>query len=251
MRCEPDFVATCDAVLNHSSSASMPAWLHVHRNTVWRGWIETLSNQFSTVVRLVGESAFEVLARAYLEAHKPRSPVLHDFGATLPAFLRGFEPAAQWPWLADVALIDWWWSRAHVAADAQPLSEESFAQVWAQPEGPVTLHPSAHWGWFESGPMFALWLANRWPENQDLAWSNDMPWVAQGGLICRPHHAVMCQPLARGGVVFLDQCQQKASVAQALEAALEAEPDLPLLALSHSLLTLGVFITPPPAGETQ
>jgi hypothetical protein len=97
----------------------------IHRNTVMKGWIDALRANYPTIVQLVGDEWFNACAFEYAHRHPARSPVLALYGEQFPAFLDTFEPAAELPYLPDVARIDRLWVEAHTAAD--PV--ERFARV--------------------------------------------------------------------------------------------------------------------------
>ncbi len=86
---------------------------------------------FPAVERIVGEEFFQAMARAYVLAEPPRSPVLMDYGTTFADFIAGFAPAASLPYLPDVARIERAWREAYHAEDAEPLGPEAFAGIGA------------------------------------------------------------------------------------------------------------------------
>jgi hypothetical protein len=86
--------------------AAHPA-LEVHRGTVLSGLHNALALSFPTVRKLTGAAYFEKLVREFARQHPPRSAVLHDYGAELPAFLETFSGAEGYPYFRDVARFDW------------------------------------------------------------------------------------------------------------------------------------------------
>jgi len=89
----------------------------IHRNTVMKGWLDALRANYPTIAQLVGDEWFDACALEYARAHPARSPVLALYGEEFPAFLATFAPAAELPYLPDVARIDRLWVEAHTAAD--------------------------------------------------------------------------------------------------------------------------------------
>ena len=87
-----------------------PKRFAVYRNNVVVGLTETLKDAFPAVHRIVGADFFRAMARAYVMVEPPRSPILLDYGAGFPDFIRQFEPAAVLPYLADVARIERAWT---------------------------------------------------------------------------------------------------------------------------------------------
>lgn len=62
----------------------------IYRSQFWLRHHEALAEDYPGLIKLIGADTFEALARAYLEAHPPRTPSLRDLAADLQAF------AARW-----------------------------------------------------------------------------------------------------------------------------------------------------------
>ncbi|HEV3105433.1 MAG TPA: DNA-binding domain-containing protein [Trinickia sp.] len=120
-------------------TAQTRARIGVYRNNVRLNRIAALTDAFANVVMLVGVEYFHALARAYVIATPATSTNLHDDGAALPAFIRGFAPAAELPYLADVAQVDWLMRRAYYADDAAELDRSVLAALGAGRFGAASL----------------------------------------------------------------------------------------------------------------
>ena len=103
--------------------------LSVYRNNARLNRMAALTEAFANVVQLVGEEYFRSLARAFMERTPARSANLHDDGADFPAFIRGFSPAADLPYLADVANVDWLLHRAYFAADSAAADRATLIEL--------------------------------------------------------------------------------------------------------------------------
>ena len=57
----------------------------IHRNNVMSSLVRALEDGFPVTRLLVGEEFFRAMARDYVRAQPPRSPVLLEYGAGLPA----------------------------------------------------------------------------------------------------------------------------------------------------------------------
>jgi hypothetical protein len=113
----------------------------VYRNNVAVSLAEALAARFPVIRRLVGDDFFRAMAGVYAVADRPASPVLAEWGAGFPAFLAGFPPLADYPFMADVARIELARGAAFHAADAGPVDPSVFAG--ADPARLVLrLHPS-------------------------------------------------------------------------------------------------------------
>lgn len=223
---------------------SQPAFA-VYRNTVMKGCIDALQANFPAAARLVGEEWFRAAAAVYVAGELPTEPSLLAYGASLPAFLSGFAPAADLPYLADVARLDRLWTQAHIAADAPTLDRTSLAGI--DPDalaGTVLhLHPAARWAWFPDAPIYTIWRCNR-EESGD---ASEIAWQGEGALLTRPEGAVRWTAIEAPACRFLDACAQGLPVAGALEAALEADDAADLVRLLFALVDAGAFarLSPP------
>lgn len=128
--------------------------LNVYRNNVRLNRISALTDAFGNVVKLVGPAYFAALARAYVDCTPALSANLHEDGAQLPAFISGFEPAAEFPYLADVAEVDWRLHRAYFAADGDAIASTTLAQL-----GPERFAAAS----IRFLPSVAIARSTRWP----------------------------------------------------------------------------------------
>ena len=212
----------------------------VYRNTVHKACIDALQANFSAIVRLVGEDWFRGAASVYHRAEPPKDARLLLYGATFPAFLAQFPPAAELPYLCGVALLDRFWIEAHTAADARVLDAQVITHL--QPEQlrqtVVRLHPAARWSWFSGQPIRSLWESNR-GHDAISGGERKMLWESEGILISRPFAEVIWTDLEPGGVAFLDSCAAGRTIEDAVSSAVETQPALDLAKLIAKLLDAG------------
>src|SRR5208337_3712052 len=78
----------------------------VYRNNVAVGLIGAIEARYPVTRRILGEQAFRGLARAYVQAEKPGSPVLSAYGGSFPEFIAGSCEKLGPPYLADVARLE-------------------------------------------------------------------------------------------------------------------------------------------------
>lgn len=115
----------------------------VYRNNVTHSLTRALARRYPVVERLVGPEFFAAMARLFLRDHPPRDPRLFLWGETFPAFLQGFRPLRDLPYLPDVARLEWMRGLAYHAADAPPLQAEALATAATAPQRfALSLHPS-------------------------------------------------------------------------------------------------------------
>lgn len=229
--------ATMSNVVQHPAFA-------VYRNTVTKGCIDALQANYPTVCALVGETWFRAAAHHYAQAHPPQDARLTHYGDGFASFLEHFGPAAELPYLADVARLDRCWTESHLAADADALDATWLATQDASTLAAMALrpHPAARWHHSPAQPAFALWQAHR----EGLALPADIAWQGDGGLLTRPQGAVQWTALPAAGTAFLNACAHGDRLETAALAALAAEPGADLSALMALLLHAGALAAPSP-----
>jgi len=137
LRLQSDFAA---ALRDRERSAQAAGWLagdaaHVdgrlalYRANMVAAADKALSGAYPVVRQVVGGEFFHGLARAYQRGTPSTSGDLHEFGATFPAFLAGFEHVRDMPWLPDLARLEWAAHLAYGAADAPDWDAGSLAAV--------------------------------------------------------------------------------------------------------------------------
>jgi hypothetical protein len=220
----------------------------VYRNTVMKGCIDALQANYPSVARLVGEEWFRAAAAIYARAHLPRDARMLYYGAGFAEFLRDFEPAAELPYLADVARLDRLWTEAHVAPDRPSLEPAAIAGLAAAELADIVLHPhpAARWAWFDNQPIFTIWRRNR----DALEDNSEIDWRGEGVLITRIQGAVVWVELDKAGCHFLDCCKAGGTLAEAAAAALAARPDVDLASILSSLLAADAFCQAGKIGRT-
>jgi hypothetical protein len=221
--------------------AAQPAFA-VYRNTVMKACIDALEANFPAVARLVGSEWFRAAAALHVAASPPRDGRLLQYGQAFADFLQGFEPAAELPYLPDVARLDALWREAHAAKDV-PLLDTT----WLSRQAPEELaalvlppHPAARWAWFDAQPIYSIWARNRGEDRNE----EELVWRGEGALLTRPADAVTWLPISQAGCAFLDACASGLPLGEAAQQALALDNDCKLGALLETLLRAGAFIHP-------
>lgn len=198
----------------------------VYRNNVVSGLVGQLAQSFPVVQRLVGDEFFRAMARAFVLAHPPRSPVLLSYGDGFPPFIADFPPASGLPYLADVAALEALRIRAYHAADARAVtSTEITARLRAGRFATLKPHPAAHL-LRSAFPVLAIWHANQ-PGSPS---SRVTARKGENVLIVRPGMTVQCHPVADLLADAFDNIPKTAIKAPA-EAARRNHPITELAAL--------------------
>lgn len=216
------------------------AGLDAYRGNARLVRVEALLAAFGLCGQIVGEAFMRGLCRQYVSAVPATSGNLSDDGAQMGDFIAGFAPAAELPYLADVARLDWarhqaaWADAATVWQPAQLAALP--ADVWADVR--LTRHPAAsclHSRW----PLAAIEAMHQ--ADADPGQSVDLD--AGGGalLVGRPQWLPASQALSAGEAALLHTLWQGRTLGQAAKAALARYPMLALADALARLAQTGAF----------
>nr|WP_297348042.1 DNA-binding domain-containing protein [uncultured Glaciecola sp.] len=81
--------------------------LNIYTNNFIENGIRALSITFPTVEGLIGEDSFRVLSRQFLRYEAKASFDWAEYGITLPTFIESQEALETYPFLSEVAELDW------------------------------------------------------------------------------------------------------------------------------------------------
>ena len=218
--------AVAPSFLAAARGCDVASRLNVHRNTVVLGLLNVLAARFPVVRRLAGEESFFQVARAFLDAHPPASPLLMNYGEGFPDFVRQAGSAASF--VADMAALELARARSYHAADAVPLSRAAFAAIAGDglADLRVALHPSVQL-LASRFPIVSAWHAFQQGCEAEPAYPS---LGAEAAVVARPFLEVDVHLLPPGGLAFLQSLVAGTTLGQALAAGTEAAPafDLPL-----------------------
>jgi hypothetical protein len=202
---------------------NLPPALQVHRNTVWLSWLQAMRAQFPSV-QCFNATDFDAWSRDYLCAQPTRHAVLLDIGADFASWL----DARHAPTAAELARLDWAWSRAHTAADAASLNAQDLTQLWSEPLQQLCLHPSVQLLSVQRAEALAHWLQLR------FAWA--APHQAQHLVIHRVDDRVHATCPEAAHWVFLCAARERQTVQDAITAAAAAQAEVDWAAWGQCIL---------------
>ncbi|HEX7982919.1 MAG TPA: DUF692 family protein [Duganella sp.] len=196
--------------------------LNQHRLALYRGnlgatWDKTLAAAYPVVRMLMGEEFFSGLSKAYGRAHPSNSGDLNRFGADFDVFLRHFPHVADYPYLPDMAALEWALHRAHYAPAAEAVTAAQLAGL--SPEqmetARMTLHPACRLVASEWA-VVPLWQAHQADSGVDFP---ELLAAPSHGVVARPQWKTRVVPLSGAGHAALRVLGEGRDFGAALDAA--------------------------------
>ncbi|MCA0922428.1 DNA-binding domain-containing protein [Pseudooceanicola nanhaiensis] len=218
-----------------SDGAGQPAGRRyaVYRNNVAVALGEALESGFPAVAGLLGPQNFRMVAGIYLRRHPPTSPVMPLYGAGFAAFLETAEALARWPYLGDVARLEYALRQAYHAADAEPLSPEALTSLATGdlPRTRLRLAPALQ---VVRSPYPVIDIRNR-----ALGLGQSIGTRGQCALVTRPEFDPVADPLPQADAALLDRLMAGDTLGAALEeTGTDPTPLLSLLIARRALTGL-------------
>ncbi|UVJ41911.1 DNA-binding domain-containing protein [Pseudomonas sp. LS1212] len=141
--------ATPELLEQIQGSTALPAsdGLMIYHNAYRARLLSVMREDFPALHHWMGGESFEQLALAYITAWPPRHFSLRWLGETLPEFISHYVPEPQLSPMRELAGLEWAFTLAFDAPDAQPLSLEAMsrfsAKDWTSLR--ICLNPSVEW----------------------------------------------------------------------------------------------------------
>ena len=215
--------------------------LALYRGNVLAARSKALQAAYPVLQQIVGEDFFVALARRYMHAHPSQSGDLNEFGEHLGTFLRGFEAAAELPYLADIAHLEWAVHRAHYAADAPSLPLEAIANTPADNHALLRFNFQAAFALLRSEyPIASIWEIHQ--DNYTGAFEVDFDKGPYHAIVQRPQWRVTVSAIDAADHALLLALKGGATLGGALEKALLQDPSFDLGRALAQAIEAGLFV---------
>jgi len=223
--------------LRDAQQPSLVRRFAVYRNNYVLGLINALSDSFPVTRQLLGDACFQAIAHDFIRAHPPSSPALFEYGNALPTFLANTDGLSGYPYLPDVARLEYLRVQAWHAADATPLVSSDFAAWLATPHCLPGLR-------FELIPSASL-LRSNWAVGS--IWQSHQGSTPMQGflleqpesvLVIRPDDTVALHPVSESCAALLERLLEGECLADAIAAASHVVPDFDLGATLATVIAL-------------
>lgn len=119
--------------------------LDIYANMYFYRILDSLKEDFSLVCEIVGEKKFHNLATDYLFQHPPTHFSLRYAGQHFMGFVKKTTLMAEWPFLAELALLEWLMIEAFDAPDQAPLKKEDLHKIPPAAFGDLKIQPLECW----------------------------------------------------------------------------------------------------------
>jgi hypothetical protein len=211
---------------------------NVYRNNVMVSLIDALAAVYPATQRITGAEFFRAMARFYVRAFPPRSPLLFEYGHEFPDFIERYEYARPMPYLADTARIERAWLDAYHTADVLPLAASDLAVIPSEFLADVVFvaHPATCIVRSQF-PALSIFVANRGGGPVDRIETS----TSEDTLITRPDQEVTVRRLPPDGAEFLTQLLLGQPLGDAAALALETTPNFDLAHNIAGMIEAGVF----------
>jgi len=205
------------------------ARFNIYRRNIMSTLRAALGDIYPTTKSVMGQPDFLAAADRFIQQTPSPSGDLNQFGREWPDFLGTYlNTSAATPHHApDMARLDWAWHEAFHAADS---ATQDLSRLAAVPDAQYaalifSLHPSTRL--LKSAyPLFQIWQAHQ-PGDQGDADENPAAIIPEAGedflIVHRGDADVTLMQLSPAQYCFLSACAQQKTLAEAADAASEAD----------------------------
>jgi len=210
--------------------------LAIYRRAIFANYRNALRATYPVVERLVGPSPFVAAVDAFVRAHPSTCGDLNVYGDRFAAFLAIYPPAADLPYLPDVARLEWAIDETHRAAGPESTPDRVLASLSAVPADRLPglhLRLAPHCRLVASDyPLLSIWRANQ----PDHAGDNrvDPDARADALLVRRDAGAIGIERLDAAEFAWLAALADGATLAAAIAAAMAVGADFDLGSVLHA-----------------
>jgi hypothetical protein len=81
--------------------------LLIYKNNVYQNLINTLKLTYPIILERVGDYDFQQMSKDCISVNKPLTGNLDDYGDNLSEFLKKYEKLFSYPYLSDLARLEW------------------------------------------------------------------------------------------------------------------------------------------------
>lgn len=148
--------------INTSPGLSATDHFKIYRDSVTATLERALREIYPVCCRLVGEQFFNAMGLEYSRTQPSYSADLAEYGASFADFISAFGPAAELPYLPDVARLELAWHLAFHSKDEADLDIEALSNVSEQEQGKIVFQlPCSAELIVSEYPIHRIWQVNQ------------------------------------------------------------------------------------------
>lgn len=190
---------------------------NVYRNNVATSLMDALASGFPVILKLIGNENFRNLARDYQWSNPPSSPLMMLYGENFPEFLDKHPALSKFPYLGDVARLEYAMRRSYHAADTPPfeaatLEDDRLLDARIILADSVQLL-SSHY------PTLSLWRYNTEPDAPKPGSNSECIVIFRPGFDPQP------EEISRADMILLRSLNACEPLQKALNKAQTTDPD--------------------------
>ncbi len=191
--------------------------LAIYRGNVVTSITKTLAITYPVIQQVLGEEFFDGLARAYWQQTPSTSGNLHEFGASFSEFVAEFPHTREYPYLPDLARLEWAVFCAASLADPKPFDPSRLLQIPDTQQDQVRFDFAPGTTLIKSTyPIVQIWSIHQ----KDYAGSFQVEWdIPEAAWVIREGMQVHVEQLDQGNAAALDSLLSGETLFNALEAA--------------------------------
>lgn len=215
------------------------ARLRVYRHSCNEIQTGALRAAYPAVLALVGAAFFDQTARGYRLAHPSGSGNLQELGADFADYLGSLASLAGFPYVPDVARLEWRRQLSALAADAELVPPDAVAQQLLRGAGSlgIDLHPSVH-TLDSHHPVLTIWRYATDPTPAGL----QLTGAGERVVLWREDGEVAMATPDAASFACIDALSRGESLRHARAAALAIDPEFDLSACLGSLTGHGLIV---------
>lgn len=210
---------------------------NIYRNNRAGSLTTALQESYPVLCRLVGNEFFRAAARQFIDEHPPTGPVLSEYGNGFGRFIQQLPGTANYPYLGDVAELEWQRLQSYHAAndvlltfdDLQGLQPAQLLSSRLTPHSAVALIQS-DWA------IGSLWANSQTDTETSLNLSQ-----TESVLISRPQWHIQLLLLSAEGAMFMQLLTSSLAIEEAATQCLSKYPEFDTGSHLQGLVKAGAF----------
>ncbi len=215
--------------------------LQIYHNNYYHNLTECLQKIFTAVEKLIGEECFIGLAKQYIQHSPPSSGNVHDFGKQLAHFLANNTALQLFPYLSEVAQLDWAYHEIFHDEDYGLFHPSQLNIIATEKYNEVKfkINPTAMIFSFNF-PIYHIWQVCHHDDKQ-----NEIVNLDEGGekiLIFKSQYEIYIDKLTKGEYTFLNALNHQYDFARCCTLALDADTSINIENFLQKCVACGTIV---------